>query len=206
MRQYTETMGNNPSRNPFRRARLGLDRPTAEVDAYKARSVWGAWWDLPDETRARYFSGAEVRFVQRYGSRLDKIASMVEAPTTAAELHFYEVCVGNATSRNDTERLWLRVQLVCRYERSIALAARAEALEYELGPLQKENMALRRDLRDAELLAMEAIRELKMHTGEAQRPRPSICNVVHATMRFGMAPCSPWPPGSNLRRVAGMCR
>ena len=190
-------MGNNPPRNPFKRTRLGIDSPTLAVDAYKARSVWGAWWSLEPETRVRYFSGAEMRFIQRYGSRLDKIASMVEEPNTAAEQHFYEVCMGTATSRNDSERLWLRVQLVCRYERSIALAARAETLEYELGPLQQENMSLRRDLRDAEKLAMDAINELRMHTGGP--PPLSICNVVHATMRF--APCSPWPPGSNLRRV-----
>lgn len=192
-------MGNNPSRNPFKRARLGLDRPTAEVDAYKARSVWGAWWDLEPETRARYFSGAEMRFIQRYGSRLDKIACMVELPSTLAEQHFYDVCMGNATPRNDSERLWLRVQLVCRYDRSIAMAARADALEYELGPLQKEIMALRRDLRGAEACAMDAINELRMHTGDEPGPRPSICNVVHASMRF--AQCSPWPPGSHLRRL-----
>ena len=130
---------------------------------------------------------------------------MVDLPTTHSEQHFYDVCNAGESPRNESERLSLRVQLVCRYERSIAIAARAEALEYEMGPLEKAIMALRRDLRDAETCAMDAINELRMHTGNEPRPRPSICNVFHATMRFGMVPCSAWPPGSNLRRVIATC-
>lgn len=152
-------MGNNPSRNPFKRARLGLDRPSAEVDAYKARSVWGAWWDLEPETRARYFNGAEIRLVQRYGSRMDKIASMVEPPATPAELHCMKSA--GATSRRGTR------PSACGYACNLSAiraidrtrGAGAEALEYELGPLQQENMAPRRDLRDAEAAAMESINE-----------------------------------------------
>ena len=48
-------MGNDPTRNPFRRQQLALDDQQA-VDAYKAASIWGAWWQLDESTRRLYFA------------------------------------------------------------------------------------------------------------------------------------------------------
>ena len=68
-------MGHNPTKNPFRRARLGLDVGAQQaVGEYKARSVWGAWWQLDEKVRRRYFTKDQRDFITRYGARLDEIA------------------------------------------------------------------------------------------------------------------------------------
>lgn len=182
-------MGNNPSRNPFRRERLGLTDQQA-VDAYKADSVWGSWWTLAEATRRRYFTADERKFIRRYGAKLDEIACMRANPVNDDELHFLQVCQRQAEPRTARERLWLYVQLVCRYERSLQRAARTDLVEYENDALRIENRALRADMTALEREYMEILSELKMHRGEEVLKRP-VCNVVWMTDRFRMRAASP---------------
>ena len=102
-------MSNNPTRNPFRRARLGLDDQQA-VDEYKARSVWSAWWALDETLRRRYFTRDERAFITRYGARLDELASYRDGPRNEKEEHFLRVCGGEEEPESPRERLWLLVQ------------------------------------------------------------------------------------------------
>ncbi len=135
-------MGHNPTKNPFRAARLGLDVQGA-VDEYKARSVWGMWWKLDERVRRRYFTKDECDFVTRYGARLDEIAWHCVEPRTAAEKHFLSVCVGTEKLRSDRERLRLRVQKVCRCERSTGRAAQADLAEHDSAASRAESRALK---------------------------------------------------------------
>ena len=195
-------MGQNPTKNPFRRARLGLDSQQA-VDEYKARSVWRAWWELDEKVRRRYFTKDERAFITRYGSRLDALASYREPPSNEKEAHFVSVCMGDAEPNTPRERMWLIVQLVCRFDAVATRSARADLAEHDAFALGAENTKLK-----AKNDHLEAF-IVTLQSGDYQfddRPanvRP-ICNVVQATMRF--AHSSPWPPGSQMRRVAGECR
>ena len=61
-------MGHNPTKNPFRRARLGLDVDTqAAVDEYKTRSVWSAWWQLDEAGPPALFHAAGARLRDALG-------------------------------------------------------------------------------------------------------------------------------------------
>lgn len=200
-------MGMNPSRNLFKRARLGLDAQQA-VDEYKARSVWRAWWALDEAVRRRYFSKEERAFITRYGSRLDELASFREGPTTEKEQHFVRVCMGEEEPSTPRERLWLFVQLVCRFEEAAGRSARVDLAEHDAFALRGENRKLkaRCDHLEAYIVALErGEQQLERELYQQEAPA-SICNVVQATMLFTALPCSPWPPGSNMRRVAGECR
>ncbi len=167
------------------------------MDAYKSRSIWGAWWSLPGETQSRYFSSAEVRFIKRYGARLDQIASMVVEPKNEGEQHFLKVCLRNAMPKNDAERLWLRAQLVCRYEQSIERAARADLAEHENATLRHELTSMQQAVLEAESVTMEMINELKMHRDEIPR-RVDICNVRWASPLFSLS-ASPDRPMFEFR-------
>ncbi len=177
-------MGNNPTRNPFKQARLALDDQIA-VDAYKAASVWGAWWSLEPEIRARFFNADEQRWIRRYGARLDSIACMIEQPRNDAEKHFFTVCQGDAMPRNDRERLWLRVQVVCRYQRALERAARTDLAEHQVSALAAEVATMRWIVKDCEEVAAEVLEELAVERGEeyAMRRR-SVANVRYATSLF----------------------
>ena len=190
-------MGMNPSRNPFKRARLGLDAQQA-VDEYKARSVWRAWWELDEKVRRRYFTKDERAFITRYGSRLDALASYRELPSNEKERHFVSVCMGDAEPSTPRERMWLIVQLVCRFEAAATRSARADLAEHDAFALGAENTKLKskNDHLEAFIVALQR-GEYQLEDQPADVP--SICNVVHATWRF--ARCSAWPRESHFRRV-----
>ena len=177
-------MGHNPSRNPFRRASLGID-DQMEVDAYKAASIWGAWWTLEESTRRRYFTADEHKFMRRYGAKLDELSCQRTNPRNEDEHHFVLVCLGQAEPRSDRERLWLYAQMVCRYERSLLRAARTDLVEYENAALRIENRSLRVDLQTLEREYMELLSEWRVATGE-QQPRQPVCNVVWMTSAFNL--------------------
>lgn len=137
-------MGRNPTRNPFRRTRLGLEAGTQHaVDEYKARSVCSACWQLDENVRKRYFTKDERGFITRYGARLDELACFRTNPSNEREAHFLRVCVGQEDPRTDRERLWLIVHLVCRYERAVERAARTDLAELDAIALRAENRALK---------------------------------------------------------------
>ena len=197
-------MGHNPSRNPFKRACPGMDAQPA-VDEYKARSEWRAWWELDESVRRRYFTREDRAVITRYRSRLDALATYRETPQNEKEQHSVRVCMGEAEPSMPRERMWLIVQLVCCLEAAATRSARADLAEHDAFALRAENRKLKAkcDHREVFIAALQR--------GEYQlEDRPaevrSICNVVHATMRFAMAPCSPWPIGSNLRRVVATCQ
>lgn len=192
----------NPSRNPFKRARLGLDAQQA-VDEYKARSVWAAWWALDESVRRRYFSKDERAFITRYGSRLDELATHREVPTNEKEQHFVRVCMGDAEPSTPRERMWLLVQIVCRFEAAATRSARADLAEHDAFALRAENTKLKARTDHFEAYIAQLGRELAAAT---EPKSASICNVVHATMRFDLPPSSAWPPNSHLRRVVAECR
>ena len=172
-------VGNNPTRNPFRRARLGLDDQQA-VDEYKARSVWPAWWALDEALRRRYFTRDERAFITRYGGRLDELASYRDGPRNEKEEHFLRVCGGEAEPDSPRERLWLLVQLVCRFQRAVDRAARADLAEHDAFALRAENAALKAKIDHLERYALRLQRE----RGAAAAENPSVCNVVWATGLF----------------------
>ncbi len=173
-------MGHNPSRNPFSRARLGLDDQQA-VDAYKAASVWGAWWQLDEAIRRRYFTRRERDFVTRWGAHMDELACLRTNPATDAEHHFVQVCLGHEEPKTIRERLWLFVQLVCRYDRSLTRAARADLAEHDAAALRAENRALKAKSDHLERYVVQLGRELRAATGEAN---PRICNVQWVSPLF----------------------
>lgn len=174
-------MGHNPTKNPFRRARLGLDVGTqAAVDEYKARSVWSVWWQLDEAVRRRYFTRDERTFITRYGARLDEIACHVAVPRNDAERHFLQVCMGECEPQTDRAGLWLHVHLVCRYERAMSRAGRADLAEHRAIALQAENRALQAKSDHLEAYVLRLASELSAATGERN---PGMCNVVYASMR-----------------------
>ena len=171
-------MSHNPSRNPFRRTALGLDDQEA-VDEYKARSIWGKWWSLSEETRRRYCNDDERRWIRRYGAKLDEIACLISALRTERKKHFLEVCEGRADPSNERERLWLRVQIICRFPEVAERSARADLAEHRNAALEAEILQLRRDLRDSESCVMEILEEPRMNGGHFDtRRRRSVCNVA----------------------------
>ena len=173
-------MGMNPSRNAFKRARLGLDAQQA-VDEYKARSVWGAWWKLDEKVRRRYFTQDERDFITRYGARLDEIACFRTNPSNDDEAHFLRVCVGEDEPRTPRERLWLVVHLVCRYERSANRAARADLAEHDASALRAENRAVKAKTDHLERHLATLAKDLRVATGDEP---PSIHNVRWASFLF----------------------
>ena len=159
-----------------------------EVDEYKARSVWGTWWALGDEMRDRFFSREEQRWIRRYGARLDAIACMVDAPRSDAEKQFQRTCQG-AAPRTDRERLWLRVQVVCRYQVAVDRAARLAMAEHLAEARGAEVASLVRINREAEEVAMELLEEVRRLGGDEDAlHRRSIRNVEWTTCRFRLAP------------------
>jgi uncharacterized protein YifE (UPF0438 family) len=171
-------MGHNPSR--YKLKALSADAQHV-VDEYKARSVWGMWWSLDEKLRRRYFTREERAFITRYGARLDELACHRDNPRNDKEQHFLQVCVGTAEPESPRERLWLLVQLVCRYQRSVDRAARADLAEHDAFALRSENTALKAKNDHLEAYSYRLGRELENAT--AERP-PSACNVEHATLRF----------------------
>ena len=197
-------MGHNPSTNRFRQGRLGVDAQAA-VDEYKARSVWGAWWSLDEKTRRRYFTREERAFVTRYGARLDEIASHRVEPRTERERHFLRVCIGADEPDSPRERLWLLVQLVCRFERVDGRAAKADLAEHDAFALRAENTAVKAKLDRMERYAYGLDRQVQRLEAELGR---AVCNVVWMTARFcGTDSCGPAPrrfaarPGAPVGRV-----
>lgn len=171
-------MGHNPSR--YKLKALSVDAQHA-VDEYKARSVWGAWWKLDEKLRRRYFTREERAFITRYGARLDELACHRTNPTNEKEQHFLRVCVGEDEPATPNERLWLLVQIVCRYQRAVDRAARADLAEHDAFALRAENNALKAQNDHLERHCVSLWRQLEQAT--AGRPA-SICNVVYATLRF----------------------
>lgn len=171
-------MGHNPKRRPT--AHLSVEAQTV-VDEYKARSVWGAWWSLAEPVRRRWFTFDERLFVARYGARLDELACMRVVPRNDAERHFVQVCIGEVEPSNDRERLWLRVQMVCRFERSIVRAAEADLARHDAAALRAENRALKAHVDHLERHVIELFDELRHYTGVPSFP---TCNVVHASLQF----------------------
>ena len=141
-------MVHNPSRRTLRTAAANTQR---DVDAYNARSIWGAWRKLSAETRARNFNADEITWIRRYGARLDEIACMRVAPRNERERQFLLVCVGDCLPTTDRERLWIRAQIVCRYEGSVERASRCLRAEEAAAALAAECARLRRDLRECEI-------------------------------------------------------
>ena len=138
----------------------------------------------------RYFTSDERKFLRRYGAKLDDIACMRVTPANDDELHFLQECQRQSEPRTARERLWLYVQLVCRYERSLQRAARTDLAEHDTEVLRIENRRLQIDLTTLEREYMDILRELKMERGEEALKRP-ICNVVWASPRFRMRTASP---------------
>ncbi len=171
-------MGHNPRHRST--AHLSTDAQ-AVVDEYKARSAWGAWWSLSEPVRRRYFTHDERLFVTRYGARLDELACMRVVPRNDAERHFVQVCIGELEPSGDRERLWLRVQLVCRYERSVTRAAEADLARHDAAALRAENRALKAQVDHLEGYVHQLFNELRHYTGTPSFP---TCNVVHASLQF----------------------
>ena len=181
-------MGHNPSR--YKLKALSVDAQHA-VDEYKARSVWSAWWSLDEKLRRRYFTKEERAFITRYGARLDELACLRDNPRTEKEVHFVKVCIGDEEPDSPRERLWLLVQLVCRYQRSVDRAARADLAEHDAFALRAENNALKAKIDHFERHVVTLTRELK--AAMAERPQ-SICNVVYASLLFRRSEiCGPMP-------------
>ena len=90
----------------FQASRPDLDHQIT-VDAYKAASIWEAWWTLEKSTRRRYFTAAERKFMRRYGAKLDELSCQRVNPRNDDDHHLVLVCLGQAEPRSDLERLWL---------------------------------------------------------------------------------------------------
>ena len=155
-------MGHNPSRRTLKDTAASAQY---EVDQYKAGSIWGAWRGLKQEVCDRYFNADEIAWITRYGSRLDQIACMVAVPRNERERQFLLVCMGNEWPTSDRERLWLRAQMVCRYEGCVERASRCSRAEETAGALAAECTQLRRDLREYELETSAAIARAMVDEG-----------------------------------------
>ena len=170
-------MGHNPSRYTLKR--LAADAQHA-VDEYKSRSVWSAWWSLDEKLRRRYFTRDERAFITRYGARLDELACFRSNPGNDKEAHFLAVCSGEEPT-SPRERLWLLVQLVCRYQRVVDRAARADLAEHDAYALRAENRALKAKNDHLERYAYGLAKRVARM--DEERP-PPICNVLWMTPRF----------------------
>ena len=173
-------MGHNPSRYTLKR--LSADTQHA-VDEYKSRSVWSAWWSLDEKLRRRYFTRDERAFVTRYGARLDELACFRANPSNDKEAHFLAVCSGEEPT-SPRERLWLLVQLVCRFQRAVDRAARADLAEQDAFALRAENRALKAKNDHLERYAHGLAIQVGRFNGDLEPPPPSVCNVVWMTPRF----------------------
>ena len=119
-------MGHNDSR--YKLKHLSVDAQHA-VDEFMVWSVWSAWWLLDEKVRRRYFTRDERAFTTRYGARLDELACHRSNPANEKEQHFLRVCVGEEEPSSPSERLWLLVQLVCRYDAAAERAVRVSIAE-----------------------------------------------------------------------------
>lgn len=175
-------MGHNPSRYAAKRIQL---QALLQAGDHKARSVWGRWWQLDGDFKARLFSQDEIRWIRRYGARLDELANLALAPRNEKEEHFVKVAAHGGQPNTERERLWLRVQMACRFEDSIEKAALCmQALDAAAG-LDAEARQLRIDMRDAEDQVAELLEALALAGGDpAAKRRRSLSNVVSATMLF----------------------
>lgn len=98
---------------------------------------------LDESVRRRYFTKEEQAFITRYGSRLDELATHRDLPKTEKEKHFVSVCINQAGPTSPRERLWLVVQLVCRFQRVAARSVRADLAEHDAFALRAENERLK---------------------------------------------------------------
>ncbi len=191
-------MGHNPSRHTLKR--LSADTQHA-VDAYKSRSVWSTWWSLDEKLRRRYFTRDERAFITRYGARLDELACFRSNPRNEKEQHFLRVCSGEEEPSSPRERLWLLVQIVCRYQRAVDRAARADLAEQDAFSLRAENRALKAKNDHLERYAHGLASRLARM--DEARPAP-VCNVVWMTPRFRepeiCGPAPAWRVVSASRR------
>lgn len=87
-------------------------------------------------------------------------------PRNERERQFLLVCIRNALPTSDKERLWLRAQMVCRYEDSLERASRCSQAEEAAGAMAAECAQLRRDLRDCEIESGAAIARAVVDEGD----------------------------------------
>ena len=180
-------MGHNPSR--YKLKALSVDAQHA-VDEYKARSVWSTWWALDEKLRRRYFTSDERAFVTRYGARLDEIACHRDDPRTEKEQHFLRVCVGDEEPTSPRERLWLLVQLVCRFQRAVDRAARADLAEHDAFALRAENDALKAKIDHLERYVVSLSSTLRAQADGV--PKTGLDNVRWASLVVkGAEVCGP---------------
>ncbi len=124
---------------------------------------------------------------------------MITAPKTERQRHFLEVSEGRAEPQDERERLWLRVQIICRFPAVAERSARADLAEHRNAALEAEILQLRRDLRDAEGYAMEILEELRMHGGDFDtRRKRSICKVVWMSPKFAPIVRAMGPPAVRM--------
>lgn len=132
------------------------------------------------------FSQDEIRWIRRYGVRLDELPNGAAAPRTEAERHFVAVAGGGAVPQNDRERLWVRVQIACRYEESIKKATLCQdAMEMAAG-LAAETLQLRKDFRELDAYCAELVSDIRWYDGDpdeaaARARRRLVRNVEYVT-------------------------
>lgn len=175
-------MGHNPSRYTIKAIEADTQRA---VDEYKSRSMWGRWWSLSADAKSRYFTKDERAWINRYGARLDEIACMAVEPRNDRERQFLAVCLRHELPQTERQRLWLRAQMVCRYEDSLERAARTDLAEHRNAAMRGELQQLRIDLRAAEHEAMQIVTELRMLRGDdGPEVRRADANATWVTPRF----------------------
>ena len=86
-------------------------------------------------------------------------------PLNERERQFLSVCMGQQSPTSDRERVWLRAQMVCRYEGSVERASRCSRAEESAAALAAECAQLRRDLRECELETGAAIAQAVVDDG-----------------------------------------
>ena len=176
-------MGHNPSRNPFKQARETSPARLAD-DSYVAPSRWRTFRKLDASVRTRYFGPDELGWLSRYGTRLDRLATLAVDPRNEREKHFVRVCLGHEQPTNARERLWLLMQVVCRYEEAAARAARTDVLEEEAVALRAFARAAKAKVDHLEAFALRLSSELRLTTVATQPLPQPVCNVVWASARF----------------------
>ena len=176
-------MGHNASGNPFKQARETSPARFTD-DSYVAPSRWRSFRKLDALVRTRYFGPDELAWLSRYGARLDRLATLNVDPRNDREKHFVRVCLGHEQPTNARERLWLLMQVVCRYEEAAARAARTDVLEEEAVALRAFARAAKAKTDHLEAFVLRLSSELR----HASEPPPStqapVCNVVWASARF----------------------
>lgn len=142
--------------------------------------------------KARLFSQDETRWIRRCGARLDELDNLATTPRNDNEAHFVQVAAHGGQPNTERERLWLRVQVACRFEESIEKAALCtQGLDAAAG-LDAEARQLRIDMRDAEHQVAELLEELALAGRDAGALRKrSLCNVAFATMLFAQVEGEP---------------